>query len=503
MPLEAEQNPSAPAAEADTIAAVDLGSNSFHMIVASQDNGQLKVLDRLREPVRLAAGLTPEHRLSDEARARALACLERFGQRLREFPSGAVRAVGTNTLRRANRDGAFLEQARQALGHPIEIISGVEEARLIYQGVSHSVAAEPGRRLVMDIGGGSTELIVGEGFLPLYMESLYMGCVSMSQRFFPDGEITREGMRRAVLAAQLEFRPVRARIRSLSWQSETGASGTIKAIREIVINEGWSEQGITYQALKRLRKALLAAGHVDRLNLKGLSDERRPVLAGGFAILLAAFEVLKMKRMNVSTGALREGLMLDLLGRMRREDIREATIAAMAQRYQVDTEHAQRVEQLALAFFEQVRSCWGLNEQWQQWLHWAACLHEVGLIIAHSQYHKHGAYLIQHSDMAGFSLGEQARLASLVRGHRRKLNKELWKSQPPQMLYITLLLRLAVLLQRGRSDRLPADLTLDCAPEGISMRFPSGWLEAHPLTRAGLEEERDYLAAAGLRLEFT
>ncbi|RRQ21283.1 exopolyphosphatase [Thiohalobacter thiocyanaticus] len=502
MQIDAAENPSAPDAEAATIAAVDLGSNSFHMIVASQDNGQVKVLDRLREPVRLAAGLTPEHRLGEEARARALACLERFGQRLREFPSGAVRAVGTNTLRRANRDGAFLEQARAALGHPIEIISGVEEARLIYQGVSHSVAAEPGRRLVMDIGGGSTELIIGEGFSPLYMESLYMGCVSMSQRFFPDGEISKEAMRRAVLAAQLEFRPMQARIRNLGWLTETGASGTIKAVREIIINEGWSEQGITYPALKRLRKALLAAGHADRLKLQGLSEERRPVLAGGFAILFAAFEVLKMNRMNVSTGALREGLLFDLLGRMRHEDIREATVAAMAQRYQVDTEHALRVERLALQFFDQVQVCWGLDEQWRQWLHWAACLHEVGLIIAHSQYHKHGAYLIQNSDMAGFSLGEQARLASCVRGHRRKLGKELWKSQPPQVLYITLLLRLAVLLQRGRSDQLSRELELSCAPDGISLRFPTGWLEAHPLTRAGLEEERDYLAAAGLRLEF-
>ena len=503
MHTEAAENPTAVQAEAATIAAVDLGSNSFHMIVASQDSGQFKVLDRLREPVRLAAGLTPEHRLSEEARARALACLERFGQRLREFPAGAVRAVGTNTLRRANRDGAFLEQARSALGHPIEIISGVEEARLIYQGVSHSVAADPGRRLVMDIGGGSTELIIGEDYSPRYLESLYMGCVSMSQRFFPDGSITKDGMRRAVLAAQLEFRQVLARIRKLPWQTETGASGTIKAIREIVISEGWSEQGITYPSLKRLRKALLSAGRVDRLKLKGLSEERRPVLAGGFAILFAAFEVLEMQRMSVSTGALREGLLFDLLGRMRHEDIREVTVTAMARRFQVDTEHVGRVEQLALRFFEQVRECWELDDQWRQWLHWAACLHEVGLIIAHSQYHKHGAYLIQHSDMAGFSLGEQARLASLVRGHRRKLGKELRKSQPPQILSTTLLLRLAVLLQRERSDQPPEDLLLNCTPDGISLRFPYGWLEAHPLTRAGLEQEQDHLAAAGLWLSFT
>lgn len=489
-------------AQSDAIAAVDLGSNSFHMIVACQQNGQLHVLDRLREPVRLAEGLTPEHRLNAEVRGRALACLERFGQRLREFPLGSVRAVGTNTLRRANRDGEFLREAQQGLGHPIEIISGVEEARLIYQGVANSVAAGDDRRLVMDIGGGSTELIVGEGYTTLYMESLYMGCVSMAQRFFAAGEITKEALRQAVLAAQLEFRQVENRFRNLGWTTETGASGTIKAIREILVNEGWSDQGITYPGLKKLRKALIAAGHADKLKLKGLSDERRPVLAGGFAILFAAFETLEMKHMNISTGALREGLLFDLLGRIKHEDIREATVAAMAARYHVDAEHAQRVEQMAMQLFDQVRGCWELDETWRQWLHWAACLHEIGLIIAHSQYHKHSAYLIQNSDMAGFSLGEQALLASFVRYHRRKMGKELWKGQPRQALYTAVLLRLAVLLQRGRSDQELPDVVLDCTGDGLSMRFPEAWLSDHPLTQGGLEQERDYLAAAGLELTF-
>ncbi|WJW76854.1 exopolyphosphatase [Thiohalobacter sp. IOR34] len=477
------------------------------MIVAQRQDGRLQVLDRLREPVRLAAGLNAEHRLDAAARERALACLERFGQRLRELPSANVRAVGTNTLRRANRDGAFLEEAQAALGHPIEVISGVEEARLIYQGVAHGIAADDGeQRLVMDIGGGSTELIVGEGFRALDLESLYMGCVGMSRRFFDDGLISKERMREAVLAAQLELKTVRRRFRRLGWSKAIGASGTIKAVREIIRAEGWDD-GISAEGLKHLRKALLAAGHVDALRLAGLVEDRRQVLPGGVAILLAAFESLGIERMLVSPGALREGLLYDLLGRIEHSDIREATVLAMARRFQVDQAHAGRVEALALALFDALAGDWGLDPlQWRHWLHWAAQLHEVGLVVAHSQYHKHGAYLVAYSDMPGFSMSEQALLAALVRGHRRKFPRDECpaladpRAEAPRRLCI--LLRLAVLLLRGRPEDEPPRPRVRAEAGRLWLEFPPGYLDAHPLTRADLKQERKRLAGIDFRLDY-
>ncbi|HKK13082.1 MAG TPA: exopolyphosphatase, partial [Gammaproteobacteria bacterium] len=308
---------------ADTIAAVDLGSNSFHMVVAHRADGRLQIVDRLREPVRLAAGLDSERRLTADAQSRALGALERFGQRLQDLPDANVRAVGTNTLRRARNGAEFIAAAQQALGQAIETISGVEEARLIYLGVAHSLAEDRGRRLVVDIGGGSTELIVGEGFEPLQLESLYMGCVGMSRKYFPGGRIDKEGLRAAELAAGLELQPVQGVFRDLGWTAATGASGTIRAVRAVVTEAGWSDSGITRESLARLRQALLAAGDMGKLKLKGLSDDRRPVFAGGVVILSAIFDALGIEHMTYSDGALREGLLYDLIGRVHDQDIRD------------------------------------------------------------------------------------------------------------------------------------------------------------------------------------
>lgn len=488
------------------IAAVDLGSNSFHMIVARLHDGQLRVLDRLREPVRLGAGLDRDLRLLPEARKRALDCLERFGQRLRELGSESVRVVGTNTLRRA-RDAEFLDQAQQALGHPIEVIAGVEEARLIYLGVAHSLADDGGRRLVMDIGGGSTELIIGEGFNPLRMDSLYMGCVSLSERFFADGKLSKSNFLAAELAAGVELEPITARFRRLGWQLAAGASGTIRTVRELVVEAGWSEQGITLSALRKLRKAMLDAGQVDKLKLKGLSDDRRPVLAGGVAILLATFEALGIERMLIAQGALREGLLYDLLGRIHHDDVREAAVQAMAARYQVDSAHAARVEQATLVLLQQVAPAWGLDEHsLKTWLHWAALLHEIGLVVAHSQYHKHSGYLIQHSDLSGFSVRDQLLLATLVRAHRRKLPRDEIEALPKSLCELVrkliVLLRLAVLLRRDRADRALPDLKVKVDSDKLILKFPTGWLEEHPLSRADLEQERKSLEAVAIKLVF-
>lgn len=493
----------------DTLAAIDLGSNSFHMIVARLRPGELQVLDRLREMVRLAGALDEHDRLVAEATAPALACLQRFGERVRHMPAGSVRAVGTNTLRRARNADEFIGAAEGALGHPVEVISGVEEARLIYLGVARSVAVADsgGRRLVLDIGGGSTELIIGERLEAVLMESLYIGCVNMSTAHFPDGEITRKRLRQAEIAARVELEPHEARFRALGWSEVIGASGTVRAVESVARQSGWGDEGITGAALQRLVDALVKAGHIERLRLPGLGPERAPVLPGGVAILLAAFEALGLERMRTSDGALREGLLYDLAGRIRHEDVRARTVSALVKRYGLDREQAGRVERTALAFLAQVAEAWSLvDDVASDLLGWAAQLHEVGLSIAHSQYHKHGAYVLQNADLPGFSRSEQRLLAALVRAHRRRFPSGVFKELPtswrPVIEHLAVLLRLAVLLHRSRtSDPLPP-LRLEPAPHALVVGFPPRWLELHPLTSADLQQEAESLRQGGFELSF-
>lgn len=488
------------------VAAVDLGSNSFHMIVARVLNGQLHVLDRLQEMVRLAAGLNEQNRLDKASRKRALECLSRFGERLRSMPPGAVRAVGTNTLRRARNSGKFITQATRALGHPIQIISGQEEARLIYQGVARNLPDNGEQRLVLDIGGGSTEIIIGRQLETLLTESLYIGCVGLSSRYFSRGRISPRAWRRAEIAAQLELQPVAAQFRAHAWQTAYGSSGTVRAVGTILQARHWSETGITLESLYRLREALLAAGHVRQLKDFGISPERSIVLPGGVAILIAAFEALKIERLQVSDGALREGLLYDLLGRFRKEDVRARTIAGLSARYQVDRAQAERVTQTARYCFTQLAEAWALNEEAGQALEWAARLHEIGLAIAHSKYHRHGAYLVQHSDLPGFSWQEQQLLATLIRVHRRRFTPGIFEDLPKAQLRtgrrLAVLLRLGVLLHRGRTDTELPLFQLQAAKNSLSVKFPRAWLARHPLTREDLRQESVFLKAAGMRLRF-
>lgn len=487
------------------IAAIDLGSNSFHMIVARNLEGQLQLRDRLREMVRLAAGLDEQGELEEAARDRALACLQRFGQRLKGFAPGSVRAVGTNTLRRARSPG-FLRAAEAALGHPIEIISGREEARLIYLGVAHGLPDSDGRRLVVDIGGGSTELILGQRFETLERESTPMGCVSYSERFFANGKISAKAMNNAVIAARLELQDIEAEYRHVGWELAVGASGTIKAVGELVQANGWSEQGISLVSLRRLADELVRVGEVQALKLNGLKEERLPVLAGGVAVLLAIFESLQVDTMQISDWALREGLLYDLLGRIRHEDVRERTITALSERYQVDRQQALRVEACARNFLHQLSYDWDLlGEDPVQLLSWSAQLHEIGLAIAHSGYQKHGAYLLENSDLPGFSNTEQKLLAGLVRGHRRKLPASLfrdlpdWQQQTMQRLCI--LLRLAVLLHRSHSSVELPPIRLQAKGNTLQMAFPEAWLQEHPLTAADLANEVELLRGLRYKLK--
>jgi exopolyphosphatase/guanosine-5'-triphosphate,3'-diphosphate pyrophosphatase len=488
----------------EMLAAVDLGSNSFHLVIARVIRGDVRILDRLRDTVRLAAGLGHDQRLDEVAQLRALQTLEQFGQRLRDIPALGVRAVGTSTLRKASNATDFLAQARLALGHPIEIVSGREEARLIYLGVAHSIADDPGRRLVVDIGGGSTECILGERFETLLTDSLDMGCVSYSARFFADGVISKEALRAAETAARLEMQPMERRYRSMGWEFAIGASGTVGAISEVLRLQGWASRGISKTGLDKLAKYLLSVGRVGKIELEGLRPDRAQVLPAGVAILRALFEGLEIRKMSHASGALREGVLYDLVGRIRHEDVRDRTIAAMAERWHIDAEQAGRVEKTALLLLRQANKAWQLDEERaRQLLTWASRLHEVGLAVAYSGHHKHGAYLIANSDMPGFSRDEQSLLAELIRTHRRKL-ASLFRDLPPLRselaLRLAMLLRLAVLLCRSRSSRPLPPLTLLADAQRLVLALPQKWLDDHPLVAADLDGERQELADLGMTL---
>jgi exopolyphosphatase / guanosine-5'-triphosphate,3'-diphosphate pyrophosphatase len=489
----------------DVIAAVDLGSNSFHMIVARYSHGQLIILDRLREMVRLGAGLDEQGRLTREATEAALACLQRFGQRLHDMKAESVRVVGTNTLRRARRKGAFLDRARSALGQPIEIISGIEEARLIYLGVAHTMPNEPGRRLVVDIGGGSTEVIIGEAKQARKLESLYMGCVGMSARYFSDGGITDKRIKRARIAARLELEPVRASFRNYGWDQAVGSSGTIRSVGDVIRARNNGDGVITPAAVEALIEHAVKAGDISKLRLGGLSEERLPVFAGGLAILVEILDAFDIKAMRVADGALREGLLYDMVGRFTDEDARARSVRAMQARYHVDIAQAERVEASALGFLRQTTAEWQLDEPFAELvLSWAARLHEIGLDVSHSHYHRHGAYLLEHADMPGFPQEEQRILAAVVGAHRRKLHVQSMRDlMPPWHIkaeYLTVLLRLAVLLHRGRSATALPRIELQAKGRSLEIAFPKGWLDAHPLTATDLENEVEYLKGGDFRL---
>lgn len=490
----------------ETVAAIDLGSNSFHMVIAQVDNGEVRIIDRLREQVQLAAGIDAGGHLGAKAIKRGVACLERFGQRLEQASTGKVRAVGTNTLRRAHNSSEFIERGNRALGHPIEVIAGREEARLIYLGVAHSEADDGGQRLVIDIGGGSTEFIIGRRFEQVRRESLYMGCVSFTQKFFPNGEISEDAWRRAVINCELELEGIQLEYRQLGWDDCVGSSGTVKAVRNVLQAEGWADGGITRKALNKLRKALLKAGHVDRLQLQGLADKRRSIFPAGVVVLYAAFEALGINFMQVSEGALREGLLYDLLGRLRHEDVRERTAITMAERYRVPLPFAEQVANTCRSCFQQVAHDWELPAGSDDLLRWAAIMHRVGVAVAHTQYHKHGAYLLANSDMQGFSRQDQELLAFLIRGHRRKFPVlELGRlplNQQPMATRLCILLRLAVLLNHGRTADSVAPVNLYAKDKGLRLSFPDGWLADHPLTVANLDQEVGYLAAIKFRLKY-
>jgi len=486
---------------ASHIAAIDLGSNSFHMIVARWDNGQLSLLDRLREPVRMGFGLEDDGSLSDDARERALACLERFGECLRGYPSRNVRIVGTKTLRSIKDARHFLAEAQARLGHPVEIISGDEEARLIYLGVAHCIAPTKGKRILMDIGGGSTEIILGDGMTPLLKESLNMGCIAITKKFFNDGRVTEKLVTKALIACLQELEPVKDAFIEMGWQEVLGASGTIKAVAKVCEEQGWSKGEITLDSLEKILGLYLKQGNLN-LRLEGLSDDRQPVFLGGVITLTALFDALNLTSMVAADWALREGLLFDVKGRMENHDIRQASVDALAQRFHVNMDKAKAVEKTALHLLKQVKQEWQLtSSDAEKLLGWAARLYQVGLDIAHSDYHKHGAYIVQHVDLAGCSRVEQTQLSALVLAHRKRFPIKQFPMESLDVVRLAILLRIAVIFHRGRiKDGLP-DIKIQPDNKKIQLRLPTKWLEVHPLTHADLETEQRYLADIGYFLD--
>ena len=489
------------------IAAVDLGSNSFHLVIARLENGRLVVIDRIREIVRLGGGLDSNSNLTPQAQKRALECLRRFGERLRDLPSTNIRAVGTNTFRKAKNISHFLPEAERSLGHNIEVITGREEARLIYESVCYGLSADNAvNQLVVDIGGGSTEVIAGSGYAPHLVESLYIGCVSLSKRFFPNGRIRKTRLALAEQAAQLEIRAIHKKYRDHGWDKVLGCSGTIRAIGEAIhqLNQGTGV--ISRPALNELREQILLRNHTSELIDLGFDETRCEVLPGGLAIVCALFEMLDIEEMEVSALALREGVMYDLLGRLRNDDARERTVTSLIELWSVDLPHANRVQTTVLDMYDQVSQRWFKEyPQTRSLLGWAAKLHEIGLSVAHAKYHQHGAYLVEFSDMAGFSRSEQTALGALVRWHRRKFPKDAFDAHHTQLptkvlRRLCVLLRLAVLLHRPRTQRPGLSVNCRAKKNRITLGFPPDWLNQHPLTQADLVQEKLYLQQAGFEL---
>ncbi len=484
-------------------AAVDLGSNSFHLLVARREHGELRVLDRIREMVRLGGGLSAEGQLDQETQNRAYSCLARFGQRLRGIPAENIRAVGTQTFRRLNDGNAFLMNAETALECGIDVIGGREEARLIYLGVSQDVSGHKERRLVIDIGGGSTELVIGEGPHAIELESLQYGCVSVTKQYFSSGKVSRKRFRKGLRSVRRDMQEIELRYRQSGWEAAIGTSGTLRAIATICQLRGWIKRDVEYAALMQLKDVFIASGSTTELDLSGLSERRKPVLIGGLVVAVACFKSLGIKQLKVSDFALREGVLHDLLGRIEHRDPRDKTVQAFKSRSAVDEHQVARVKQCALDACGQIANGLFLEDAHRKLLGWAADLHETGLSLSHSQFQRHSGYLVENSDMAGFTRQEQMFLAALVYHHRRAIPDDLGRHLPARLhepLRITLFcLRFACILCRTRDDKAVPTFRLEGMGQNISVTFPPNWIRHHPLTMTDLGYERSQLDSVGLR----
>ena len=481
------------------LAAVDLGSNSFRLQMGRAQGRHIEMQGYWKETVRLAAGVDPDQRISRKTIDAACECLARMNERLRGLPAEQVRAVGTQTLREAPNADEFLLEAQHALGYPIDVISGREEARLTFEGCMHSAPPSKEPRLVVDIGGASTELIVGRGFEAGAAESFKVGCVNTTLRFFRDGVLDRAAFRRAQVAAAAEIEEAVSVFSRANWHEAFGASGTVGAAAELIRQVEWGDgSAITAGMLLNLRQFLIEYGEVRRLKLPGIKPERAQVLAGGIAVLIAVFETLGISEMIPARGGLRLGLLYDLLGRRERHDLRDATVARLQKRFDVDRTQAQQVARIARQLHDALDPQAGEEEVKR--LAWAAALHEVGFAISHNDHHKHGAYLFGHADLAGFSTTDQRRIATLILAQRGNLRKVADALADPARVAKVLALRLAVILCHARRPMQLPRWTLRAGRGSFELRLDSEWLARHPLTQFLLDEESGQWDKVGMRL---
>lgn len=490
------------------VAAIDLGSNSFHMVVARVVEQDLQLVSRHKQRVRLAAGLDGQKNLDNASIERGLACLEMFAERLQGFEADNVRIAATHTLRQANNAHIFLQRAREVLPFPIEIIPGVEEARLIYLGVAHT-QPESDSKLVVDIGGGSTEMIIGKGFEPELINSKQMGCVSYTKRFFANGKLSNGNFVNAILAAEQKLESIAHRYCRKGWEVAFGSSGTIKAIKEVLIAQGHDDGIITAKRLSKLIEALCEWQTIDDIDLAGLAAERKPVFAAGVAILNAVFHSLKISEMHFSEGALREGLLFEMEDSFKRADIRMRTTENLASKHLVDLEHAAKIKGNASEFLGQVHKQLGIKKSSELFdlLQWSALLHEVGLSISLQAFHRHSAYILRNTYMPGFNQEQQRVLAMLVRFQRKALKlhemEEFALFKKKQVIGLIRILRLAILLNGQRNDEPLPELALQVNGERwILTSSDKDWLEHNKLLNADLLSEQEYWTNAGWELIF-
>lgn len=472
------------------LAALDLGSNSFRLEIGRYHSGHIERIEYLKETVRQGSGLDEDKVLSQAAMQRGWECLARFAERLHGFKKHQVRAVATQTLREARNREEFLRHAQAILGFPIEVVSGHEEARLIYQGVSRLLPHSDEKRLVVDIGGRSTEMILGQGYTAQAMESYRLGSVAWSGRYFARGAVSAAAFKTAEVAAKAVLDEALDTFPPTDWTVAYGSSGTVGAVAEMLGANGWATGLVTRSGLDWLTDRLIRAGHVDALRLDGLKDDRRPVIAGGLAVLRAIFDLFDIQQMLPAQGALRQGALYDLIDRdTDGGDVRERTVNWLSQRFSIDTAQADRVNEVATALFAQVAAQDDQNQRYSQKLAWAARLHEVGTHISHDRAHHHGAYVLDHVDAPGFSIPELHRMSLLVLGQRGKLRKLEEALQEELFAKQLLCLRLAVIMCHARQMPEHSAVRLSYKAGAFRLTTQPGWARRYPQSAWLLSEE--------------
>lgn len=492
--------------KAELYAALDLGSNSFHLVVARVVSGAVQIISKVKQKVRLAEGLDSDNRLSSDAIARGVAVLENMKESMQGIEPRAVRIVATHTLRRAKNAHEFLIQARKVFPFPIEIISGNEEARLIFVGIG-SNSSNNLDRLIFDIGGGSTEFAIGSGIEPKITKSIQMGCVSYQQRFFSSGEITKDATRRAVTAAKVELELAAINLNRFKWEQTVASSGTARAVCAVINSKKGRalDATVNYQELIDLLSESTKLGHSDALNYEGLSEDRRPVFIAGLCIVIGIFQSLKITEMVFSEAALREGVLYEIQPNHSSQNVRVRTAQSLATRYVIDTNYAHKVLSTGMHIFDKVKDKWELHEaSLRHLLGWAALLHEVGLQIHSRGIQKHSSYILQYSEMPGFNQDQQQIIAFLVRFHRKKIRKEEMLKETSisetQLVKLLVILRLAVLLNINRLQTSLPEFTIDVDGDDVKLGFAQEWFELSPLLLADIGRENSYLKSLNIHL---